>query len=315
VRRKKTLPEGYASRLETLDAARDELAAARTLLANLDRGGRPAAIHLARSAEALARLALPNGEDGPPKNGPSANPLEDFVPPGANDRQRERWAEAIPVILECALPPPSPAAHRAADIERHARIVHDILDSSLLFAERELRSRLQTTRRPGVVVGAVAVLALLPRSPSRSSAARAPEQRAEIRSRVTLSEFETPRARGTPWDAPGNIVIPGDPGYLVVEMEEPARAPVVELSLDNNDRYRIEFLRGGTIVGEHSVGPDMTTGGLIVYRIEVPAEAVQAGYDAVRIGAVEGDSAWSVGHLRLLPDGVPEPDSVGDDGP
>jgi hypothetical protein len=238
------------------------------------------------------------------------------------DRQRARWTESIPVIVECAGPPPSPA-QRTAEIERRARIVHDILDYALLFVERELRSRLRTTRWPGVliwigivvVVGVVVALALLPRSKARPSPPPPPERRAEIRSRVTLTEIEAPKGPGTPWDAPGNIIIPGDPGYLVVEMEEVARAPLIELSLDNNDRYRIEFLREGKVVGEDSVGPDMTTGGLIVYRVEVPAEAVQAGYDAIRIGAVEGDSSWSVGHLRLLPDGDPEPDRVGDDGP
>jgi hypothetical protein len=304
-------PESFGSRQRVLELARDELDAARTLIAGLDGGGRPACVHLVRATAALRSVvdSLEDEESAPDTPQPKIDP-EDFDPPGLSEQALGDWRERMPMVIALAGPIDGGDEHDRREVERSARTVHDLLDRSILWTEHELRRRFFPDRWStralwiaAAVVLCVAAAALVlsnlePRSQPPPTP-REPRQTARRASQVRQSELATPRPPGTPWDAPGAIIIPKDPGHLVVTLDRPCRAAEIEISLDNNDRYRIEFLAEGAPVGASEVGPVLDRGGLIPYRVPAPDPMPESGFDAVRVTPVQGDESWSVGHLTL----------------
>ena len=77
-------------------------------------------------------------------------------------------------------------------------------------------------------------------------------------------------------------------------------SPTVEVSTDSNDRYDMTFYRGSAVVGQIAWGFEGGMGMHTVQR-EVPASAIDGGYDSVVVRPLYGDSSYSIGHLKLLP--------------
>jgi arabinofuranosyltransferase len=116
---------------------------------------------------------------------------------------------------------------------------------------------------------------------------------------VTIDDLSEIKAAGTAWSDPDNTVITG--GDLTVELNGRSHAPGLEISLDHNDTYRIDYLDGDDVVANQELAPAYTDiGGLAIHRVAVPPEAVEAGYTKLRITPVGGDDMYSVGHIRLL---------------
>jgi hypothetical protein len=99
---------------------------------------------------------------------------------------------------------------------------------------------------------------------------------------------------GTPWDKPSNLLIEEN---HIVEFATPDAPTVreVDVSLDNNDRYEIE-LRGDE-KRKIVVGPKLDKKGMVRYveRVDPPVANVRA----IRVRALSGDMAYSLGHLIL----------------
>jgi len=296
-----------------LKAAAVELEAARILVLNLHQGARPACIHLVRAA---ALLDWAWGEDSDPAGSGVEEGGEDLRPgtlPGLDMRQRRELEAHFPLVRGAADPlsPDAPAEGR--EVERSARIVHDLLERALLAAcergagrwpdsrllVRAVWPLLGTLIALGAVVGGAVLLLHRTERPSREQEGGPPAVGRPLE--VPVAKLATPLAEGTPWDAPGTVRIPPGSGGLVVRLEHRSTAKRIQLSLDNNDRYRIEFLDGATRVGQFEVGPTADRTGLTVYERDVPGTAVTRGFDALRIVPEDGDGAYSVGHLLLNP--------------
>jgi hypothetical protein len=71
----------------------------------------------------------------------------------------------------------------------------------------------------------------------------------------------------------------------------------VEVSLDNNDAYRVTWYRDGQALGHADLPRDEAAGGMRVAVVDGPAPA-RAGYDAIGVIPLFGDGAYAVGHLR-----------------
>jgi arabinofuranosyltransferase len=111
-------------------------------------------------------------------------------------------------------------------------------------------------------------------------------------------DFGTPKAEGSPWNAPGNVILQ-DSG-MEVQLEGLAHNSLIEISADNNDEYRILFRKNGETIAKLDTAPvDDAGDGLKTWTFSVPNKVIRAGYDAVRIVAYGGDGRSSVGHLRL----------------
>lgn len=97
---------------------------------------------------------------------------------------------------------------------------------------------------------------------------------------------------GILWNAPGNLVI--DPTETVeLRLRVPTTVASVDLSLDHNDRYAIEVM--GDEPRRVEVGPRPEVGGLARYVLEF--EEPVANVRAIRVTPLEGDYAYSLGHL------------------
>lgn len=107
----------------------------------------------------------------------------------------------------------------------------------------------------------------------------------------------TPRAPGAAWNAPGHVQM-RDFGAKVL-LSEPSHAKEFEISLDNNDFYRVMFLRDGVELARLRLGPRIAPGGLMIYRETVPPEARDRGFDAVWVLPLGYDGCYALGHLIL----------------
>lgn len=104
--------------------------------------------------------------------------------------------------------------------------------------------------------------------------------------------------QGAAWNAPGHIVFDREVDFM---LPSPQTVEALDLSVDWNDSYRIE-----AIVGWHEVpiavisadGPPPSGTGVVRRRFELP-DAIED-VTAVRVTALGGDGAYSVGHLVVF---------------
>jgi hypothetical protein len=118
---------------------------------------------------------------------------------------------------------------------------------------------------------------------------------------AALAEVARPQPEHTFWAAPGNRLF-GTAG-LLVQLPGSVRLKRIGLSVDGNDRYAVRYLRRETVVGEQEVRPRIGGYGLAVWELDVPQEIAEGtGVDQIQIQPIEGDNAYSLGHLVLLDD-------------
>lgn len=115
-------------------------------------------------------------------------------------------------------------------------------------------------------------------------------------SRVKLADISEPIAAGTAFNA---RTVRHFGRSLVVDLGGVSKASRLEVSLDNNDTYKLVFLRGNKKLAAVEVAPKPKAEGLRVEKLEVPAAAVSAGYDAVMISVISGDIFHVIGHMVL----------------
>ncbi len=109
--------------------------------------------------------------------------------------------------------------------------------------------------------------------------------------------------------------MPGDPGVraldrpLAVTCDPRPGRRYLDITLDSDDRYLVEFVKDNRIVASMPLGPipaHRRSAGLASYTENLPVAATREGFDTIIIAPVEGD-AYAVGHL--LVDGEPATDA------
>lgn len=114
---------------------------------------------------------------------------------------------------------------------------------------------------------------------------------------VALSALAQAKPAGYRWDGPGTVTM--EAGGIDIDLGAPRHSRSLGTSLDNNDGYRLRFLRSGGIVGEIAIPAVNSGDGLAVHEVRVPEAAVAAGYDQVQVLPEGGDQRYSIGHLLL----------------
>jgi len=61
---------------------------------------------------------------------------------------------------------------------------------------------------------------------------------------VAIAEVSTVKKQGTEWNAKGNLVIPSG---VRISLAQPSHVSRIEVSLDDNDQYRVVFRLGDTM--------------------------------------------------------------------
>lgn len=116
--------------------------------------------------------------------------------------------------------------------------------------------------------------------------------------RIEESQLRAAVLEGSFWASPGHVVM-GKHGVSIV-LEKIRYPEVVEISLDDNDRYLVSLLRGDEQVALFPVD-GQARGGMAIHRLSMPSNVRGAGIDRLRVVPDRGDGAYSLGHLRLLP--------------
>lgn len=118
--------------------------------------------------------------------------------------------------------------------------------------------------------------------------------------KAIIEDLSVPKAPGTPWNAPGNLILPMTGAHIA--LGRPKQTAQLEISLDNNDKYQLLFMRDLHVLAKMDIEPERIPGkgGLQVYTVDIPP-AAQDGFDALRIFPYRGDNKYSLGHVRLIP--------------
>ncbi len=106
---------------------------------------------------------------------------------------------------------------------------------------------------------------------------------------------------GTDWDAPGNHLL-NRHGVGIAIDHKAAQGRILELSLNGGHDYKLRFLRQGQVVHEHPLlVAEGYPRGLVVRYVPIPAQAMRAQFDRLRVVPAGRPRRHSVGHIRLLP--------------
>lgn len=106
---------------------------------------------------------------------------------------------------------------------------------------------------------------------------------------------------GSIWNAKGNIeILKQRP--LKVGFGKVVKPKSIEIALDGNDVYTLYFQRyeDGKLSGTHTIEPAYPeSGGIYNYKIDIPADFVNEGFDRILVEPERGDGWYSIGHLKL----------------
>ncbi len=116
--------------------------------------------------------------------------------------------------------------------------------------------------------------------------------------RVEHARLGKAKKAGTPGNAKGNLVLPGQGVH--VSLAETSRAKTIELTVDGNDNYRLLFMKGADELGKATIEAEGRRGGLAQHTVTVPAKAARKGFDAIKVIPFGGDKKYSLGHLALV---------------
>lgn len=116
---------------------------------------------------------------------------------------------------------------------------------------------------------------------------------------VTEASLRDRKTQGTPFNCEGCLIIRGL--GISVLLSEPRPADSLEISVDHNDVYTLEFLLDSVEVGIVTVPIQLIHGGgLRVDTIMIPDDARSQTFDQIIIVPSGGDNRYSVGHLLLF---------------
>lgn len=301
--------------LELWENARLEYDAARHLLLADGRGfDRAVALHLLRGWHALATMhARRSGLPDPEFESFEIADDSEILAPIAR-RRRAPWGDSFTTVREAALAKTGsddPPQVERQSLELQLRLLGrcianrraDAMATAGWSLAKLFRMRQLLTAIAALVLILVAV-GLARRLEEVGDEALYPDV-AEVSepetARVDLGQLSDFKPRGYPWDGPGNVVFRD---RLLVTLDEIKHPGVLSLGLDGNDRYSLALIRGNMQVEILEVGPSASHG-LEAYRVEVPQEAADRGFDSILIEVVDGDGAYSIGHLLLENPGDP----------
>jgi hypothetical protein len=178
-------------------------------------------------------------------------------------------------------------------VQRQARLLDRAVSAS---GPRDRRS----WRGPLI---ALIVLGLIPlgRVLTREDVTTAPSEPVERpeQVRTELSALPAAQANGDAWDQVGNVLFQGQ---ARVDLERAWRPTALDIGLDHNDGYTLEFRNADGLVDSIDVGPSppgLVEFGMRAYHLELPSSLAEVDVDHVVIKAVAGDGSYSVGHLVL----------------
>jgi hypothetical protein len=294
--------------IELWENARLEYDAAGHLLLADGRGlDRSVALHLLRGWHALATIdARQSGLPDPEFESFEVDRESELLAPIAA-KKRSSWEDSFKTIREAAFAVPWSDEPHEVDhktLKLQLRLLGrciasrrgDVMGSGW-SCKRLMRMRLLLTAAGAVVLILVSI-GLARRLEEYDDEPLYPDF-AQIAEPITvtadvnqLSDF---KPRGYPWDGSGNVTFRD---RLIVTLGDTRHPETLSVALDGNDRYSLSLVEDDVQVGVLEVGPSASHG-LEVYTVTVPEEASVGGFNSIVIEVLDGDGAYSIGHMLL----------------
>lgn len=101
---------------------------------------------------------------------------------------------------------------------------------------------------------------------------------------------------GAPWTDRGNLRI--EPEATVRYRPPLTQVKHVDISVDGNDGYALDFVLEGRVLGSVTIEAQDKPG-MTRLRLDLPDAVAASGFDAVTIRGLSGDGLYAVGHLRF----------------
>jgi arabinofuranosyltransferase len=119
--------------------------------------------------------------------------------------------------------------------------------------------------------------------------------------RIQLSSLSVIKPSGYGWNKAGTFIL--EPTGFYIDLKRLQKAPYIDISVDHNDKYKLIYYKNHKkIQTQKIVIPSWKVKtGLIRFRIKVPINVIQTGYDTVQILPYGGDGKYSIGHFILEP--------------
>jgi len=116
---------------------------------------------------------------------------------------------------------------------------------------------------------------------------------------VTPNALANRRVDGTPWNDPLNhtLTVP-----LAVVYPGVTHGHRIDISLDSDDRYLVDFFLKDHLQSSLELGPIpeyRRTRGLMRYPLDLPPRAAGEGFDVILITPSAGDGHYALGHLII----------------
>jgi hypothetical protein len=193
------------------------------------------------------------------------------------------------ILLACRAWAGENAAPEKASTARHPRALR-LAVAAVCAGVLVAAGLLGGAAHPGVRLAAWLAARVHPRDSTRAP-----------RETRLLAEFASRRLDGSPWDAQGNVRFGCSPDCtpITIDLDGVRHDSSIDISTDGNDRYEAVFGRAGVPVGRLAWGVFEGPMGMRGQRLDVPASAVQSGYDALTIRPLYGDGRYSMGHVLL----------------
>ncbi len=123
---------------------------------------------------------------------------------------------------------------------------------------------------------------------------------AEQKKTVKLYEISKKVEEHTMWNKSGNTLFTMD--GLTIELDKIYNSENIELTIDNNEDYFINFIKDENTIGTLQIKNmnDPNFFGLRLEKISIPAEISKTGFNKILIVPSAGDNMYSLGHLKLF---------------
>jgi hypothetical protein len=118
---------------------------------------------------------------------------------------------------------------------------------------------------------------------------------------IAFGEVAHPLPAGTPAGDPRCQAL-ADRALVITDVAEAAGSRI-EISIDHNDQYLLEFFASEGLRVEDTIQDrSISGGGLRVDTITLPPDLQGVGLDSIVLRGLGGDERYYLGHLRFLPE-------------
>lgn len=86
---------------------------------------------------------------------------------------------------------------------------------------------------------------------------------------------------------------------LKIEFERRFRKTRINIGLDGNDEYRLDYLLDGDVIATQTIKPSGDESGIVVRNIDIPDDAIYFGFVCLKIIPEDGDGRYFIGGLTF----------------